>query len=104
MRGEVEAESRRDQAAEIGVRPRADRHQVERVGLREHAATGVGIGGAGRRQDQRQRLGAGDIVVVAVGDLTDTDDDRALRPWPPSGNRATHEVEPASSTRIAPDM
>ncbi len=99
-RGEVEAEPGRDQATEVGVGPRTDGHEVERVDPGEHAAPGIDIGGAGSGGDQRQRFGAGDIVVVAVGDLTDPDDDGAPRRW----NCTRHEVEPPSSTRIAPDM
>ena len=67
-----------------------------RVDVGEHTTAGVGVGGAGGRCDQRERLGVAHVLVVAVGDLPDADDD---------GNRGrpAHAVEPPSSTMMAPD-
>ncbi len=95
VRGHVEPQRLGDERTEIVVRPRADRHQLDRVDLGEHATATVVVGRTRRRLDQAQRFGIAHVVVVPVGDLADPDDHR---------DRHAHEVAPPSSTRIAPDM
>ena len=98
-RGRATASSPRrstDEPGEIVVRPRADRHELDRVDPVEQARAGVGLGRARGGEQQLERFGERDVVVVAVGDLADADDDR---------ERAhVQEVAPPSSTTIAPDM
>ena len=64
-----------DQRGEIVVWPRADRHQVEHVDPGQQTATRVGVGRPRRGGDEGERLRGSGVVVVAVGDLTDPDDD-----------------------------
>ena len=72
---DVERQPVGDQRGEIVVRPRADRHQVEHVDPGQQTATRVGAGRPRRGGDEGERLRGSGVVVVAVGDLTDPDDD-----------------------------
>ena len=85
-----------DQRTEVVVRPRAHRHELDAVDMRQHTTAGIGVGGPSRRGDERERLGVAEVLVVAVRDLADADDDGNRR-------RSAHAVEPPSSTMMAPD-
>ena len=72
---EVETEPLGHQAGEVVVGPGPDRHQFERVDPVDQRRASVGLGSAGGGEDQRQWFGRCRTVVVAVGDLSDPDDD-----------------------------
>ena len=60
---------------------------------------------APRSSDEGERLRGRGVVVVAVGDLTDPDDDRECARSDASMRvRSAHAVAPPSSTMMAPDM